>query len=68
MHILVSGAVPQLAQVIGVAGCGSVFLARTAEPGGRAAASAHALYATALPVAVGSLLAALAVLPLLRRR
>ncbi|MFI1204317.1 MFS transporter [Streptomyces sp. NPDC020883] len=60
--------VPQLAQVIGVAGYGSVFLTRAAGPGGRAAASAHALYATSLPVAVGSLLAGLAVLPLLRRR
>ncbi|WP_240167557.1 MFS transporter [Streptomyces noursei] len=60
--------VPQLAQVIGVAGYGSVFLAGAAGPGGRAAASAGALCATALPVAVGSLLAGLAVLPLLRRR
>ncbi|WP_234025041.1 MULTISPECIES: MFS transporter [unclassified Streptomyces] len=59
--------VPQLAQVIGVAGYGSVFLTGAAGPGGRAAASAHALYATALPVAAGSLLAGLAVLPLLRR-
>ncbi|MYT12637.1 MFS transporter [Streptomyces sp. SID4951] len=66
--------VPQLAQVVGVAVYGSVFLALADRPGTAAAAapsavaSAQALYATALPVAAGTLLGALAILPLLRKR
>ncbi|MFJ9414191.1 MFS transporter [Streptomyces sp. NPDC101227] len=55
--------VPQIAQVVGVAAYGSVFLA-TADR----ASSAHALYMTALPIAAGTLVSALAVVPLLRRR
>ncbi|GGU57938.1 MFS transporter [Streptomyces albospinus] len=61
--------VPQIAQVVGVAAYGSVFLARADHPGRpAAAASAQALYATALPVTAGALLGALALLPLLCRR
>jgi len=67
--------VPQLAQVVGVAAYGSVFLALADRPGTAggagapsAVASAQALYATALPVAAGTLLGALALLPLLRAR
>ncbi|MFE0377236.1 MFS transporter [Streptomyces inhibens] len=64
--------VPQIAQVVGVAAYGSVFLALADRHGAggataarTAAASADALYTTALPVTAGALLAALAVLPLL---
>ncbi|MFI6767849.1 MFS transporter [Streptomyces sp. NPDC050355] len=76
--------VPQIAQVVGVAAYGSVFLsladgppaagvqaASASVPGSvsaAASASAEALHATALPVAVGALLGALALVPLLRGR
>lgn len=55
--------VPQIAQVVGVAVYGSVFLA-AADQG----SSGQAVCATVLPVAAGALASALAVVPLLRER
>lgn len=64
--------VPQIAQVVGVAAYGSIFLTRAdghpAAGPQAAVASAEALHATALPVAVGALLGALALVPLVRTR
>ncbi|MGW1372876.1 MFS transporter [Streptomyces sp. NPDC002446] len=62
--------VPQIAQVVGVAAYGSIFLSLADAPAAARtpAASAEALYATGLPVAAGALLGALALVPLLRSR
>ncbi|MEU9124171.1 MFS transporter [Streptomyces sp. NPDC048506] len=68
----VATTVPQIAQVVGVAAYGSVFLSLAGDTGAAgaqtAAVSGEALHTTALPVAAGTLLGALAIVPLLRRR